>query len=85
MAWHVTALTIPALARYLTQSVTELGHERSRSETFTTMRKITLTKKALEEGEEDVAPKKRRDSEVSFEDSSSGYSSLSEQFAGGHL
>ena len=49
------------------------------------MRKIILTKKGLEEGEEDIAPKRRRDSEVSFEDSSSGYSSLSEQFAGGHL
>ena len=49
------------------------------------MRKIILTKKGLEEGGEDVAPKKRRDSEVSFEDSSSGYSSLSEQFAGGYF
>ena len=49
------------------------------------MRKIILTKKGLEEEKEDVAPKRRRDSEVSFEDSSSGYSSLSEQFAGGHF
>ena len=49
------------------------------------MRKIILTKKGLEEEKEDIAPKRRRDSEVSFEDSSSGYSSLSEQFAGGHM
>ena len=48
------------------------------------MKKITLTKKDLE-AEEDISPKRRRDSEISFGDTSSGYSSLSDQFAGNHF
>ena len=46
------------------------------------MRKIIVTKNEQEESEEEISPKRRRDSEISFEDTSSGYSSLSEQFAG---
>ena len=48
------------------------------------MKKITLTKKDLE-AEEDILPKRRRDSEISFGDTSSGYSSLSDQFAGNNF
>ena len=56
------------------------------------MRKIIVTKNEQEESEEEISPKRRkdseispkrrRDSEISFGDTSSGYSSLSEQFAG---
>ena len=45
------------------------------------MRKIILTKNGAE-SEEDISPKRRRDSEISSGDTSSGYSTLSEQFAG---
>ena len=45
------------------------------------MRRIILTKNGIE-SEEEISPKRRRDSEISFGDTSSGYSSLSDQFAG---
>ena len=46
------------------------------------MRKIIVTKNEQEESEEEISPKRRKDSEISLGDTSSGYSSLSEQFAG---
>ena len=73
--------TKPAMARYLasvchwTQSWEELDWD-------CTMRKIILTKNGDESAEEDISPKRRRDSEISSGDTSSGYSTLSEQFAG---